>query len=123
MAKSLFEELGGKYERHQQSYVRTATSPMFAAIVIHNVSFGNIRLCSIPISLSVCECSTITVLENIFEKQHQAKEAAEAVLAQIDTMKKAILARAFRGLSVCECSTTYIPERATSPVWIKNLFA
>ncbi len=39
----------------------------------------------------------ITVLENIFEKQQQAKEAAEAVLAQIDTMKKAILARAFRG--------------------------
>ena len=27
----------------------------------------------------------------------QAKAAAEAVLAQIDTMKKAILARAFRG--------------------------
>ena len=36
-------------------------------------------------------------LENIFEKEQQAKEAAEAVLAQIDTMKKAILARAFRG--------------------------
>ena len=30
-------------------------------------------------------------------KGQQAKEAAEAVLIQIDTMKKAILARAFRG--------------------------
>ncbi len=39
----------------------------------------------------------LAVLENIFEKQQQAKAAAEAVLAQIDTMKKAILARAFRG--------------------------
>lgn len=39
----------------------------------------------------------ITVLEKIFEKQQQAKESAEAVLALIDTMKKAILARAFRG--------------------------
>lgn len=39
----------------------------------------------------------IDCLENIFEKEHQAKSAAEAVLAQIDSMKKAILARAFRG--------------------------
>ena len=31
------------------------------------------------------------------EMEQQAKEAAEAVLSQIDTMKKAILARAFRG--------------------------
>ena len=36
-------------------------------------------------------------LENIFEKEHQARETAKAVLFQIDTMKKAILARAFRG--------------------------
>lgn len=36
-------------------------------------------------------------LENILEKEQQAKEAAEAVLDQIDTIKKAILARAFRG--------------------------
>ena len=44
------------------------------------------------------------VWEYIFEeriaqdiKERCAKEAAEAVLIQIDTMKKAILARAFRG--------------------------
>lgn len=30
-------------------------------------------------------------------KEHQAKEAAEVVLDQIDLMKKSILARAFRG--------------------------
>lgn len=36
----------------------------------------------------------VIILDNIFEKEKQAKEA---VLAQIDTMKKAILARAFRG--------------------------
>lgn len=39
----------------------------------------------------------VIILDNIFEKEQQTKEAAEAVLAQIDTMKKAILARAFRG--------------------------
>lgn len=39
----------------------------------------------------------IRVLNKFLEKEKQAKEAAEAVLDQIDTMKKTILARAFRG--------------------------
>lgn len=39
----------------------------------------------------------VCILENLLDKAQQAKEAAEIVLAQIDTMKKAILARAFRG--------------------------
>lgn len=39
----------------------------------------------------------VEILDNVFEKEQQAKEAAEVVLDQIDTMKKAILARAFRG--------------------------
>lgn len=37
------------------------------------------------------------ILRSILEKEYQAKETAEAVIEQIDTMKKAILARAFRG--------------------------
>ncbi len=39
----------------------------------------------------------VKILDELFVKEQQAKEAAEAVLDQIDTMKKAILARAFRG--------------------------
>lgn len=39
----------------------------------------------------------INILERLFEKEQQAKEAAESVINQIDIMKKAILARAFRG--------------------------
>lgn len=39
----------------------------------------------------------VNCITNLLEKEQQAKEAAEAVLGQIDTMKKAILARAFRG--------------------------
>lgn len=39
----------------------------------------------------------VKILDDIFEKERQAKEAAEAVLDQIDIMKKSILARAFRG--------------------------
>ena len=39
----------------------------------------------------------VRIVESLFVKVQQSKEAAEAVLSQIDTMKKAILARAFRG--------------------------
>lgn len=44
------------------------------------------------------EQSQIVVeLDRLINKEDQAKEAAESVLNQIDTMKKAVLARAFRG--------------------------
>lgn len=39
----------------------------------------------------------VKLLQKMLTSEHQAKSAAEAVLAQIDSMKKAILARAFRG--------------------------
>ena len=37
------------------------------------------------------------ILDELFDKEQQTKEAAEAVLDQINLMKKSILARAFRG--------------------------
>ena len=37
------------------------------------------------------------ILDNLFAKEQQAKEIAEATLEQIDLIKKSILARAFRG--------------------------
>ena len=39
----------------------------------------------------------VDILDRMLLKEQQAKETAEAVIEQIDTMKKAILARAFRG--------------------------
>lgn len=39
----------------------------------------------------------VRVLDELLAKEQQAKEAAEAVLEQIDLIKKSILARAFRG--------------------------
>lgn len=39
----------------------------------------------------------VRILDDVFAKEQQAKEAAERVLGQIDLIKKAILARAFRG--------------------------
>ena len=39
----------------------------------------------------------VRILDGLLAKEQQAKEAAEAVLEQIDLIKKSILARAFRG--------------------------
>ena len=39
----------------------------------------------------------VRILNELISKEQQAKETAETVIEQIDTMKKAILARAFRG--------------------------
>ena len=39
----------------------------------------------------------VRLLNNFMQKEQQAKDAAESVIDQIDTMKKAVLARAFRG--------------------------
>lgn len=39
----------------------------------------------------------VSVIQKLLSKEQQVKEAAEAVLDQIDLMKKSILARAFRG--------------------------
>ena len=39
----------------------------------------------------------VRVLDSLFAKEQQAKEAAEGVLGQIDRMKKIILVQAFRG--------------------------
>ena len=48
-------------------------------------------------TLSDEQTEIVRILDDLLAKEQQAKEAAEAVLEQIDLMKKSILARAFRG--------------------------
>lgn len=43
------------------------------------------------------QAEIVRILDDLLAKEQQAKEAAEAVLEQIDLVKKSILARAFRG--------------------------
>ena len=50
----------------------------------------------------------VRILDSLFTKEQQAKEAAEAVLEKIDLLKKSILARAFRG----ELGTNYPSEES-----------
>jgi type I restriction enzyme S subunit len=56
-------------------------------------------VCNLPIKLPPFnyQLSIVNFLDSVLEKENKAKQAAEAVLEQIDLLKKSILARAFRG--------------------------
>lgn len=58
----------------------------------------------------------VNIVKHLIEKEQQAKEIAETVLEQIDMMKKAILARAFRG----ELGTN-IPTEESSIELLKSI--
>ena len=51
----------------------------------------------IPIAPEGEQQEIVRIIVGLLSKEQQAKEAAEAVLSQIDLIKKSILARAFRG--------------------------
>lgn len=51
----------------------------------------------IPVPTIAEQNEIVRILDSLFAKEQQAKEAAEAVLEKIDLLKKSILARAFRG--------------------------
>ncbi len=61
------------------------------------VSLEYLRNFPIPIPTEAEQIELVKRVDNLLEKEQQAKSAAEAALTQIDTMKKSILARAFRG--------------------------
>lgn len=51
----------------------------------------------VPLPQKAEQMEIVRILNDLLTKEQQAKDTAETVLDQIDTMKKAILARAFRG--------------------------
>lgn len=57
---------------------------------------GMARL-SIPVPSIEEQKEIVNILSNMFDKERRVKETAEGVIEQIDTIKKSILARAFRG--------------------------
>ena len=61
------------------------------------VSLGYLRAFNILLPKFGEQIEIVRLLDNLLAKEQQAKEAAEGVLEQIDLIKKAILARAFRG--------------------------
>lgn len=67
------------------------------AVAQPSLSMETIRDIVIPFTTKEEQDEIVRIVDNLISKEQQAKEAAEAVIDQIDTMKKAILARAFRG--------------------------
>ena len=57
-----------------------------------NISAYSQKIPTLPEQVEI-----VRILDIIIEKENKAKQAAEAVLEQIDLLKKSILARAFRG--------------------------
>ena len=51
----------------------------------------------VPVTVAAEQKEVVVLLESLLRKQQSIKESAESVLDQIDTMKKSILAHAFRG--------------------------
>lgn len=64
---------------------------------IHNINSKEIADIDIMIPDVSEQNAIVGLLSNFIEKEKQVREAAETVIEQIGTMKKAILARAFRG--------------------------
>ena len=64
---------------------------------LYNLSAGKVK--TIPLAFASLDeqIEIVRILDDLLVKEQQAKEAAEGVLEQIDLIKKAILARAFRG--------------------------
>jgi len=67
------------------------------AVAQPSLSMETIRDIVIPFATKEEQDGIVSIVDSLISKEQQAKEAAEAVIEQIDTMKKAILARAFRG--------------------------
>ncbi len=64
---------------------------------IHNINSKEIADIDITIPHISEQNEIVEILSALTEKEKQVKESAKAVIAQIDTIKKAILARAFYG--------------------------
>ena len=62
-----------------------------------NINAQKIGAYVIPVPTLPEQVDIVRILDIIIEKENKAKQAAEAVLEQIDLLKKSILARAFRG--------------------------
>ena len=64
---------------------------------MRNISQKNLLKIRIMLPMKEEQQEIVRILDTLFEKERQVKEAAEDVLERIDLMKKAILAKAFRG--------------------------
>ena len=75
----------------------TQISEFSSGIAQPGVNGKKLRALEIPVPSVAEQIEISRILDKFLDKEQQAKEVSEAVIDQIDTIKKAILARAFRG--------------------------
>ena len=71
------------------SYITGSAQPKMTQAKMNSIS--------VPVPAIDEQVEIVRILDTLFAKEQQAKEMAEAVLDQIEAMKKSILAHAFRG--------------------------
>ena len=77
--------------------VQTQIKSKIKSATLGKLSIDNIKQLKINFPTLPEQVEIVRILDIIIEKENKAKQAAEAVLEQIDLLKKSILARAFRG--------------------------
>ena len=85
------------YFSKSETYRQYIKDNMVSSAGQNTISRKGMARLQIPMPQKDEQEQIVSILSNLFEKEQQAKEAAEHVINQIDTMKKSILARAFRG--------------------------
>ena len=77
--------------------VQTQIKSKIKSATLGKLSIDNIKQLKINFPTLPEQGEIVRILDILIEKENKAKQAAEAVLEQIDLLKKSILARAFRG--------------------------
>lgn len=93
------EELNKYYLRYylwSKDFVDYANR-MATGSTIKNLGLKAMRNLLVPLPSLDEQAEIVRILDDLLNKEQQVKETAEAVIGQIDIMKKSILARAFRG--------------------------
>ena len=94
------EKLFNRYLYHMirsQTFRDRAKAVMTGAVGQQRVPKSFLEQYQINLPSILEQKEIVRILDNILKRTQQAKETAEAVLDQIEAMKKSILARAFRG--------------------------
>lgn len=81
----------------ESGYLKTLYKSESHGTTMDVLNMGILKKLPFPLFEIDKQKEIIEILKNVIEKEERVKEIAEQVIDQIDEMKKAILARAFRG--------------------------
>ena len=93
------DKVNNKYVMHymlDESF-QTKLQDQKTGSTVAGIKAAKLKLIPIVLPCVTEQAEVVRILDSLFAKEQQAKDAAEAVLEKIDLLKKSILARAFRG--------------------------